>query len=152
MAELQTVYTDTLAAAYPGMIANGETSNRITRTNEDAAGLVFGTAAFRGSGDHGCTDTVGTSATFLGPIIASTVQGFIAGQTVDAYAQYENVPILTLGAIWVLTGDAVTDGAQVYVDASTGEWTDTTTSNILAPGWFFDTTGAADTLVKIVKR
>lgn len=152
MAELQTVYTDTLAAGYPGMIANGETSNRITRTNEDAAGIVFGSAAFRGAGDHGCTDTVGTAATFLGPVIASTVQGLIAGQTADTYAQYENVPILTLGAIWVLTGDAVTDGAQVYVDAATGEWTDTTTSNILATGWFFDTTGAADTLVKIVKR
>lgn len=152
MAELQTTYTENLAAGYPGMIASGETSNRITRTNEDAAGIVFGTAAFRGSADHGCTDTVGTSATFLGPVIASTVQGLIAGQTADTYAQYENVPILTLGAIWVLTGDAVTDGAQVYVDAATGEWTDTSTDNIAATGWFFDTTGAADTLVKIVKR
>ncbi|MFN3474077.1 MAG: hypothetical protein ACK4ZW_08535 [Blastomonas sp.] len=152
MAELQTVYTDIIAAGFPGMVANGETSNRITRTIEGAAGIGFGKAAFRGTGDHGCVVTVGTAATFLGPVIASTVQGFIAGQTADTYAQYENVPIMTQGAIWVLTGDAVTDGAQVYVDAATGEWTDTSTDNILATDWIFDTTGAADTLVKIVKR
>lgn len=29
MAELQTTYSDTIATAYPGLIANGETSNRI---------------------------------------------------------------------------------------------------------------------------
>lgn len=152
MAVLQTTYSESLAAGFPGMVANGETSNRITRTIEDAAGIAFGAAAFRGSGDHGCTDTVGTAATFLGPVISTSALGLTAGQTADTYPQYENVPIMTQGAIWVLTGDAVTDGAPVYVDAATGEWTDTSTDNILATDWIFDTTGAADTLVKIVKR
>ena len=152
MAELQTTYTDTVAAGYPGMVANGETSNGISRTCEDAAGIPFGAAAFRGSGDHACTDTVGTAATFLGPVIATNAIALIAGQTADLYPQYESVAIMTQGAIWVLTGDAVTDGAPVYVDAATGEWTDTSTDNILATDWIFDTTGAADTLVKIVKR
>ncbi|WP_439538690.1 structural cement protein Gp24 [Sphingomonas sp.] len=152
MPELQTSYTDTVAAGYPGMVANGETSNRITRTIEVAGGIAFGAAAFRGSGDHGCTDVVGTAATFLGPVIATSGQQIVAGDAADTYERYANVPIMTLGAIWVLCGDAVTDGAQVYVDAATGEWTDTSTDNILATGWFFDTTGAADTLVKIVKR
>jgi hypothetical protein len=32
-------------------------SNRISRTVEDAAGIAFGKAAFRGSGDHGVTGT-----------------------------------------------------------------------------------------------
>lgn len=54
MAELQTTYSDTIAAGYPGMIANGETSNRITRTCEIAAGIGFGKAVYRGAGDHGC--------------------------------------------------------------------------------------------------
>jgi len=152
MAELQTAYSDTIAAGYPGMVANGETSNRITRTCEDAGGIAFGTAAFRGSGDHGCTDTVGTAATFLGPVIATSAVALIAGQTADIYPQYENVAIMTQGAMWVLCGDAVTDGAPVYVDAATGEWTDTSTDNIAAADWIFDTTGGADTLVKIVKR
>lgn len=152
MAVLQSTYSDTIANGYPGMVANGETSNRITRTIEDSAGIAFGAAAFRGSGDHGCTDTVGTAATFLGPVIATSALGLIAGQTADTYPQYENVPIMTQGAIWVLCGDAVTDGAPVYVDAATGEWTDTSTDNIAATDWVFDTTGAADSLVMIVKR
>lgn len=152
MPTLQDAYSDDLAAGFAGMVANGETSNRITRTCEDAAGIPFGAAAFRGSGDHGCTDTVGTAANFLGPVIATSALGLIAGQTADTYAQYENVAIMTQGVIWVLCGDAVTDGAPVYVDASTGEWTDTATDNIAADGWVFDTTGAADTLVKIAKR
>ncbi|QTH19782.1 hypothetical protein HRJ34_15565 [Rhizorhabdus wittichii] len=57
MAEVQTTYTDNLAPAYPGMIANGEVGNRITRTCEDAAGIGFGKAVYRGAGDHGCTAT-----------------------------------------------------------------------------------------------
>lgn len=152
MAELQTSYSDTIAAGYPGMIANGETSNRISRTCEDSAGIPFGAAAFRGSGDHGCTDTVGTVAEFLGPVIATSALGLTSGADADEYQQYDNVAILTQGTIFVLCGDAVTDGAPVYVDASTGEWTDTSTDNIAATGWVFDTTGGADTLVKITKR
>jgi hypothetical protein len=55
MAELQTSYSNTIAKGYAGMVANGETSNRITRTCEDAAGIGFGVPVYRGSGDHGCT-------------------------------------------------------------------------------------------------
>ena len=54
MAELQTTYTDTIAKGYAGLIANGETGNRISRTCETAAGIGFGKAVYRGSGDHGC--------------------------------------------------------------------------------------------------
>jgi hypothetical protein len=72
MAELQTSYSNTIAKGYAGMVANGETSNRITRTIEDAAGIAFGVPVYRGSGDHGCTATVGTLATFLGFTIAGS--------------------------------------------------------------------------------
>lgn len=152
MAEVQTVYTDTIAAGFPGMIANGETSNRITRTNEDAGGIPFGVPVYRGVGDHGCTETVGTVATFLGITIATSGLGLVAGQTVDQYPQYENVAILTQGVIWVTAGEAVTDGAQAYADATTGAIVDTSTSNILLTDWFFDTTGASADLVKLAKR
>lgn len=152
MAELQTSYTETIAAGYPGMVANGETSNRITRTCEDAAGIPFGVPVYRGSGDHGCTDTVGTATTFLGISIATEALALTAGATADTYPQYENVAIMTQGAIWVTAGEAVTDGAQVYADATTNALVDTSTSNILLTDWFFDTTGASASLVKIVKR
>jgi hypothetical protein len=152
MAELQTSYSETIAAGYPGMVANGETSNRISRTCEDAAGIGFGKAVFRGSGDHGCTATVGTSATFLGVTIATSALALTAGVDADEYQQYDNVPIMSAGAIWVTAGEAVADGSQVYADASTGAFVDTSTSNILLTGWFFDTTAANAALVRIVKR
>jgi hypothetical protein len=75
MAELQTTYSNTIAHGYAGMVANGETSNRITRTIEDAAGVGFGVPVYRGSGDHGCTATVGTLATFLGFTLANCRPG-----------------------------------------------------------------------------
>jgi hypothetical protein len=78
MAELQTSYTDTIAHGYPGMVANGEDSNRISRTCEDAAGIAFGLPVARGSGDHGCTGTITTAADATH--IALT--GWVADETV----------------------------------------------------------------------
>ncbi|OGT55488.1 MAG: hypothetical protein A3E01_09275 [Gammaproteobacteria bacterium RIFCSPHIGHO2_12_FULL_63_22] len=237
MAELQTTYSNTIAAAYAGMIANGETGNRITRTCETAAGIGFGKAVYRGANDHGCllaqtlagagseaagnvgtgtitaTPTISagakigrytvtllaTSATgafnvtdpdgivigtgkiatafsaggvaftwangdtmtigdqayvdvtgnaFLGISIATSGQQILTGQDADEYQQYDNVPILTSGAIWVTAGGTVTDGAAVHV-AADGDFD---TSGIPLPGWVFDTSGADTNLVKIVKR
>lgn len=243
MAELQTTYSDTIATAYPGLIANGETSNRISRTCETAAGIGFGKAVYRGSGDHGCllaqtltataaalgTNTgngamgsitvsagampgvytltivepgtnVGTFVVedplgnqvgdgvvasafsagglaftladgstdfvagdsfaitvagnaFLGISIATSALGLLAGADADEYQQYDNVDILTGGApIWVTAGASVADGDPVGVDSS-GDFVPATTSgSIPLIDWVFDTTGADDALVKIVKR
>lgn len=243
MAELQTTYSDTIATAYPGLIANGETSNRISRTCETAAGIGFGKAVYRGSGDHGCllaqtltataaalgTNTgngamgsitvsagampgvytltivepgtnVGTFVVedplgnqvgdgvvasafsagglaftladgstdfvagdsfaitvagnaFLGISIATSALGLLAGADADEYQQYDNVDILTGGTpIWVTAGASVADGDPVGVDSS-GDFVPATTSgSIPLIDWVFDTTGADDALVKIVKR
>jgi hypothetical protein len=150
MAEVQTTYDTTLAPGYPGMIANGETSNRISRTCEDAGGIPFGVPVYRGVGDHGCTVTPAVG-TFLGISIAHEALGLLAGQTADAYPQYENVAILTQGVIWVTASEAVTDGAQAY-GTTAGLIDDTSTSDTILTGWFFDTTGSAADLVKLAKR
>lgn len=239
MTELQTSYTETVTVGYPGLIANGETSNRISRTVENSGGIAYGKAAYRGSGDHGCiaTQTLTASAAalgtntgngvmgaitvsigakkgdyvltvvepgsnvgtfividpdgkqigdgvvasafsagglaftladgatdfvagdsftitvagndFLGITIANQGQGFVSGQTVDKYQQYESVAILTLGAIWVTLGGSVVDGDPVFVDAS-GDFVNT--GGVPLAGWAFDTTGADDALARIVKR
>lgn len=152
MAVNQDTYLTNLAPAYAGMVANGETSNRITRTCEDAGGIGFGKAAFRGSGDHGVTGTPAAGVgNFLGITIAHEALGFIAGQDADEYPQYENVAIMTEGVIWVVAGEAVTDGAQAYV-TSGGAIVDTATDNTILTGWFFDTTGANADLVKLARR
>ena len=155
MAELQTTYTDTVAKGYPGMVANGETSNRITRTCETAAGVAFGQPVYRGTGDHGCTATVGTLATFLGWTIASAGQALIAGQDADEYQQYDNVPIMTLGAIYVNVKGAVADGAAITVGTGGGaaDLIGTTAADAthIATGWIADET-ITDGLCRIVKR
>jgi len=149
MAIAQDTFSPYMAAGYPGMIANGETSNRISRTIEDAAGIAFGKAVFRGTGDHGITATAGGQ--FLGITIAHEALGIIAGQTADVYPQYATVPILTQGAIFVTAGEDVTDGAQAYV-TSGGAIVDTVGSNTILTGWFFDQTVLSGGIVKLVKR
>lgn len=157
MAVLQDTYSTTLASGYPGMVANGETSNRISRTCEDAGGIPFGVAVYRGSGDHGCTATVGTAATFLGFSIAHEVLGLLGGQTADRYQQYDDVAILPLGVIWVTATGAVTDGASVTIGKGAGladgiGVTAADATHIAATGWVFDDTLAATGLARIAKR
>jgi hypothetical protein len=130
--------------------------------NEVAQGVV-GTAITTIPGITSVTVTSGGTATagdtfyidvtgnpFLGISIATSVLGLVAGQTADKYQQYDNVAILTGGTpIYVTAGGAVTDGAPVGVDSS-GDFV--TGSGVPLAGWVFDTTGADDAIVKIVKR
>ena len=137
------------------MVANGETSNRITRTCEDSGGIAFGAPVYRGSGDHGCTGTVGTLATFLGFAIANSGQALIAGQDADEYQQYDNVAIMTSGAIFVNVKGAVTDGAALTVGTGGGaaDLIGATAADAthIATGWIADET-VTDGLCRIVKR
>lgn len=156
MAELQTTYASGPAKGYAGMIADGETSNRITRTVEDSAGILFGKPVYRGTGDHGCTGTVGTLATFLGWTIATNALGLLPGADADEYQQYDNAAILTSGAIYVTCTGNVTDGASVTIgtagSASDGIGATAADATHIATGWIFDETVTGGGLVRIVKR
>lgn len=155
MAEVQTTYTDSIAKGYAGMIANGEQSNRISRTVEPAGGIGFGVPCYRGTGDHGCTDTVGTLATFLGWSIVHQALGLVDGQTADEYAQHETAAILTEGAIYIQVTGAVTDGAPITVGAGAGlaDLYGATAADAthIATGWIADET-VTDGICRIVKR
>lgn len=137
MAVVQNSFPATPALGYPGMVANGETSNRLTRTIEDAAGIAFGKAAFRGVGDHGITATP-AAGTFMGISIATHGLAASLTGTADTYGQYASVPLLNEGEIWVTAGSNTTDGAAVYV-TSAGVFTATSTSNTAIPAVFDDT-------------
>lgn len=153
MPVLQSTYTETVAKGYPGMVANGETSNRITRTCEDAAGIAFGKPVYRGTGDHGCTGTVGTLATFLGWAIATSALAPSTDE--DEYQQHDNVAIMTQGAIYVAVTGAVTDGAPLTVGtgAGAGDGIGATAADAthIATGWVADET-VTNGLCRIVKR
>lgn len=150
MAVVQSTYATDIPVGYAGMVANGETSNRISRTVEDAAGIAFGKAAFRGAGDHGVTGT--PSANFMGWAIADHgIQPLPGGVAADTYPQYASAGLMTLGCIWVVAGEAVTDGAAVYVTPA-GAIVDTATDNTAITGWAFDGAAASGALVRIARR
>lgn len=155
MAELQTSYSNTIAKGYAGMVANGETSNRITRTCEDSAGIAFGVPVYRGTGDHGCVAAVGTLATFLGWTIAQAGQALIAGQDADEYQQYDNVGILTGGAMLINVKGAVADGDAITVGKGAGvaDLYGATAADAthIATGWVAEET-ITDGLCRIAKR
>lgn len=85
MAIVQNTFSENSALGFAGMVANGETSNRITRTAEAAGGIDFGKAAFRGAGDHGClaTQTLVAASAALG---TNTGNGAMGAITVSAGA------------------------------------------------------------------
>jgi hypothetical protein len=135
---IQNSYATDYTRGFPGMVANGEVSNRISRTVEDAAGIGFGKAAFRGSGDHGVTGTPAASS-FMGITIADAgVVPATIGGDVDEYSQYATAALLNEGVIYVTVGEDVTDGAQAYVTAG-GAFVDTSTSNTAIPARFDET-------------
>lgn len=151
MAVYQDTYTAVRPVGYAGMIANGETSNRISRTVEDATAIGFGKPVFRGTGDHGVTAT--PSAVLMGITIANYAAPAVpaTGVQADSYPQYSTAGILTQGVIWVQSSVAVADGEQAYV-TSAGAITNVSTSNTILTGWFFQDTLSAAGLTRLAKR
>ncbi len=158
MAVHQNTFRSAPGIGFAGQVANGETSNRISRTCEDAAGIPFGAPVFKGAGDHGCTGVIGTAATFLGFAMADIgVQPLPGGVAADIYPQYSTVGIMTGGAIFVQTGGAVADQAGVTIGkgAALADGIDDTAADathIAATGWIFDQTLAAAGIVRIARR
>lgn len=152
MAVIQDTYNDAPARGYPGMVVNMEPSDRLSRTVEDAAGLAFGAAAFRGTGDRGTTGTPAAGAE-LGFVIADHGQPLLPGGTADTIPQYDSAAIINRGVVIVAAGVAVDAGDQVYVtpagvitnDAAAG-------ANIEMVGWVFDETRANAGVVAVARR
>lgn len=158
MAVVQDVYNAAPAKGFAGQVRNGETSNRISRTCEDAAGIAFGAPVYQGSADHLCTGVIGTAATFLGFAIAD--HGIIplpGGVAADIYGRDASVGILTMGEMCVngvganAVRAAVTIGKGAGLADGIGD-TAADATHIATNGWQFDETTAADGLVFIVKR
>lgn len=158
MAVVQDVYNDAPAKGFAGQVRNGETSNRISRTCEDAAGIAFGAPVYQGSADHLCTGVIGTAATFLGFAIAD--HGIIplpGGVAADIYGRDASVGILASGEMCVnaVGANAVRAAVTIGKGASLADGIGDTAADathIATNGWQFDETTAADGLAFIVKR
>lgn len=142
----QDTYLTDYFQGFPGMLANGETQNRISRTVEPAAGLPFGAPAFRGADDHGVTATPAAN-TFMGVAIADT--GVVPGLsgTADVFPQYATASLLKTGVIWVTVAANVDDGAPAFVTAA-GAYTSVSTGNTAIPARF-DTTALSGGIARL---
>lgn len=155
MAVIQDEYNDAPGKGFPGQRANMETSNVISRTVEDAAGMAFGSPAFRGTGDRGTTATP-ADGDDLGFVVADHGQPLLPGGTADTVPQYESAAIETQGAVYVTVvgsvepGDAVTVGVGAGAADGIGN-TAADATHIAMRGWEFDET-VTDGLCLVVRR
>lgn len=79
-----------------------------------------------------------------------------SGRTTDnkaeAYIQYDTLPVMTRGRIWVKPSEVITargKAAKVYVTAATGALSQTATGNIEVVGAFWDVPTNSDGLAVV---
>lgn len=150
MAFVQSAYSNDIPVGFPGLVANQETSNRISRIVEDAAGIAYGKAVFQGAGARGVTAT--PSANFMGITMSTAAGGSVAFPSTNSdpvWVQNQTAGVLEKGVIWVNAAVAVNARQPVYV-TSAGAFTNVTTSNTaLGANVTFDDTITAAGLVRV---
>ena len=147
---IQSTYLTDYVPGFPGMLADGNVTNRPTGIVEDSAGIAFGKACFQGTGDRGVTATPGTK--FKGITIANA--GVIApiSAAVDTYGQYASASLCDMGDIWVTAGANVAVGAAAYV-TSAGAFTSSSSGNTAIPATFMDTVSSgAPVRLRVVQQ
>lgn len=126
---LQTAYTQFQPAGYAGLVVNMENRNAMTRTA--TATIAFGAPGQR-NGDKSVSP-LASGGEFLGIAIANHV---VTATNADSYGQYDNVPLMDEGVIWGIADAAITVGAALNFNTSTGRYTTASTSGtvIAVPG------------------
>lgn len=151
MAVIQNNFVEDIPVGYPGMEADGELSNIITRTLEGDTACAFGRPVYRGTADKGCDLTVGAGE-LLGFAIARKGLPVTSARAADTFAPGDNVPIKNRGKIWVSCSTTATDGTQVYITSAGAVSNSSSGGNVAATGWEFEDTISAPGLVRIVRR
>lgn len=137
---LQTTYPSFQDPGRPGMHANMEEWNAITRTA--TADITFGAPVQR-NGDSSCTPL--TSGEYIG---IAVLQHLVTGNG-DKYVQGDNVPIADMGVFWGLAGAAITVGAAVNWDSANLKWTTASVAGAIyaVPGAEADSAAAGNNSV-----
>ena len=145
---LQTAYTQFQPAGYPGMLANMEVWNGITRTA--TATIAFGAPGQR-AGDGGVAP-LASGGEVIGIAIAHHVN---TANSEDSYGQYDNVPLADEGVMFVVADAAIVAGAALNFNIATGRYTSAapSASVIAVPGAEADTSASgAGVLFKLRLR
>lgn len=113
---VQSTYLDNMAAAYLGMIANGEPNVLISREVETVAGVGFGVPVKQGTADNQC-DVLEAGDT---EVVGITVRD--QSTTEDTFALNDSALLMRKGVMWVTVTDAggVAAGDPVWVTLATG--------------------------------
>lgn len=138
----QTTYADRPAKAIAGDIADNGPRTITSYLCEDAT-IAAGKPVIQGTTDDEAK--LGGTGTLLGFTLNDRT---LLPDDGDVYKEKGAMAILEKGSIWVIAGEAVEAGDQVY-RTSGGALVDTATDNFICPGWFFVTTAANAALVKI---
>jgi hypothetical protein len=156
MPAVQSLYPATMRPYVVGMVQNQETANTTSLAAvEDAAGIAFGVAAFRGTTDKRLTATP-AAGKFRGITVRDiTQQALSPTANQDFYPQYSTPSLLTMGRIPVNVSVAVNQEDDVYV-TNTGAFTNvptaTVSTNVKCGQFKFDTTLTAAGIGLIARR
>jgi hypothetical protein len=128
---VQSTYSDNMAVAYNGMIANQEPNVLISRTVEASGGIGFGVPVIQGTADNECDEVAASTDTIVGITVRD--------QSVedDTFAQYDSALLMRKGVLWV----TVTDAGGV--DAGDDVWV------LVADGTFSNADAGTDGSIKI---
>ncbi len=145
MPNVQSSYLDRTPIAFEGMIANTEPNVLISRTVEGAA-IGFGKVVKQGADDNGVAAATDAADVYRG---ITTRDQSVDPALVDQYAVGEAATIITKGVVWVKAGATVAAGAAVYMIDADGRFTSSASGNLPIPNAVFDSSGAADELVRV---
>lgn len=139
---VQTAYAETFRKGFPGMIANSEVANKISRVLQTAT-LAFGQPVARGTLDDTCI-LMATTKILLGISVRDIT---LLHATPDRYEVGDNVAIMTQGSMWVTAGATITPASLVAWDPATGKWVAAGTGFIPFPLMRYDSSAADTELV-----
>jgi hypothetical protein len=146
---VQTTYPTSLAIGRAGQAASMVNWNTITRLCETAAGIAFGLAVTRGTGDKGAVLGGSDPAKFLGISLEDKSIVRKEGETVDKFRQYDNMPVCNQGEVFVKVASNVAAGDYVYFDTATGELTNDDTDVGPVPGAMFESAASSGGIAKV---
>lgn len=121
----QTSVTMYGAASTVGMLADTQFTDKMSYSAEAAIG--FGVPVQLGTNKERQVKVLTTSAGQAALAVGISVASMVVEQSsagVAQYAQYDTVPVLKKGRIWMLTDDAVVAGATANLKLSSGLVTD----------------------------
>ncbi len=148
---VQTAYSDRMAVAFEGMIANEEPNVLVSRNVETSAGIGFGKIVKQGASDTDIDVMEAGDAAAYGVTVRDQSTD---PATPNAYAQNDEALVMRQGVLWVTVTDAggVAAGDDVWVLLSNGTLSNAdagTGGSIKLAGARWESTAANGALAKL---